>query len=74
MDALTVILKSCVAHEVMETLKVDDSFFKRVREENRGKVHEVTLMAVCDHPTGETMTSEEPTRPAIEPAGLVWGM
>lgn len=52
------ILKSCVAHEVMETLKVDDSFFKRVREENRGKVHEVTLMAVCDHPTGETMTSE----------------
>lgn len=58
MDALTVILKSCVAHEVMETLKVDDSFFKRVREENRGKVHEVTLMAVCDHPTGETMTSE----------------
>lgn len=56
MDALVVILKSCVAHEGMETLKVDDSFFKKVREENRGNVHEVAVTAICDT-TGE-MTSK----------------
>lgn len=55
MDALDVVLQSCVAHA--DIVDVEDNFLTEVREQMGGEVQEVTLVVTFDT-AGGMSTSE----------------